>query len=62
MSVSLYAKVIKGIDLMWNNEFDEAEQLFAAKKDSDPRYALHFAEVSSLLCLVGFSETTHIRS
>ena len=40
-----YTEVVKGINYIWNNEFAEADKLFAAKKDSDPRYALHHAEV-----------------
>jgi len=44
MSNERYAEVIRGVDFIWNNKFDEAENLFEAKKDNDPRYALHFAE------------------
>jgi hypothetical protein len=40
-------EVLKGIEFIWNNKFDEAETLFAAKKTKSPRYALHYAEVFS---------------
>lgn len=40
-----YAWVTKGVDLIWNNEFDKAEAHFAANKDTQPRAALHHAEV-----------------
>jgi len=42
-----YAEVITGIDLIWNNKFDEADKLFETKKES-PRYALHYAESAFL--------------
>jgi hypothetical protein len=38
-------EVQKGINLIWNNKFQEAEDFFAAKKDILPRFALHHAEV-----------------
>jgi len=37
-------EVIKGINLIWNNKFLEAEDLFAGNRDKNPRYALHYAE------------------
>ncbi len=39
-------EIINGINLLWNNKFDEADQVFKSKKDTNPRYALHYAEVS----------------
>lgn len=37
-----------GSDLIWNNKFQEAEEIFKKKKSNDPRYALHFAEVPAI--------------
>jgi len=39
-----YSEVIKGIDYIWNNKFDEADKLFETQRTKIPRYALHFAE------------------
>lgn len=35
----------KGIELIWNNQFQEAEEIFSRKNTVHSRYALHFAEV-----------------
>jgi hypothetical protein len=40
-----YKWVTKGVELIWNNQFDDAEKHFAATKDTSPRAALHYAEV-----------------
>jgi tetratricopeptide (TPR) repeat protein len=39
-----YDEVITGVNYIWNNEFDEAKKLFATKKDTIPRYSLHYSE------------------
>jgi len=44
----MYAEVVDGINLIWNNKFTEAEQMFSAKSTTYPRHALHFAEVAFL--------------
>lgn len=44
----MFAEVIEGINQIWNNKFSEAEKIFETKKDTNPRYALHFAEVAFL--------------
>lgn len=38
--------IIKGINFIWNNQFDNANELFKVNKDKDPRTALHYAEVN----------------
>lgn len=38
-------EVEAGINLIWNNKFDEADDLFKASKDKNARFALHYAEV-----------------
>jgi len=48
MSSERYAEVIKGVNLIWNNKFEEAEKLFETKKGTSPRYALHYAECAFL--------------
>lgn len=40
-----YKFVTQGVDMIWNNEFDKAEAHFAPQKDTQPRAALHHAEV-----------------
>ena len=40
-----YSEIAVGIDLLWNNKLDKAEEYFGKLKDTNPRYALHFAEV-----------------
>lgn len=42
----MYTDVAKGVDFLWNNQIKEAEEFFQKAKDSHPRYALHYAEVS----------------
>jgi len=44
----MFADIIEGINYIWNNKFTEAEQVFATKKDVNPRHALHYAEVAFL--------------
>lgn len=44
----MYAEVVDGINLIWDNKFTEAEKLFQAKSLAHPRHALHFAEVAFL--------------
>lgn len=44
----MFADIIEGINFIWNNKFSEAEQIFATKKDTNPRHALHYAEVAFL--------------
>lgn len=44
----LYAEVVDGINLIWDNKFEEAEKIFGSKSTSHPRHALHFAEVAFL--------------
>jgi len=39
-----YEEIVVGVNLIWNNEFDEAKKLFATKKDTVPRYLLHYSE------------------
>lgn len=45
---NMFADIIEGINLIWNNKFSEAESVFATKKDVNPRHALHYAEVAFL--------------
>lgn len=44
----MYAEVIDGINLIWDNKFEEAEKLFSTKSNTHPRHALHHAEVAFL--------------
>jgi tetratricopeptide (TPR) repeat protein len=44
----MFAEVLEGINLIWNNKFNEAEKIFETKKDTNPRHALHYAEVAFL--------------
>jgi len=44
----MFADIVEGINFIWNNKFSEAEQIFATKKDTNPRHALHYAEVAFL--------------
>lgn len=44
----MFGNVREGIQHIWNNKFDEAEAVFAPKKDTSPRNALHYAEVAFL--------------
>lgn len=37
-------EVQKGIHFIWNNKFEEAEELFKTQKETNPRYSLHYAE------------------
>lgn len=44
----MYAEVVDGINLIWDNKFEEAEKIFGAKSATHPRHALHHAEVAFL--------------
>lgn len=44
----MFEDIIEGINLIWNNKFEDAEKIFASKKDVNPRHALHYAEVAFL--------------
>lgn len=44
----MYAEVVDGINLIWDNKFEEAEKVFSAKSANHPRQALHLAEVAFL--------------
>jgi tetratricopeptide (TPR) repeat protein len=44
----MYAEVVDGINLIWDNKFEEAEKLFTTKSNTHPRHALHHAEVAFL--------------
>jgi len=46
----MYAEVVDGINLIWDNKFEEAEEVFSAKSANYPRHALHHAEVN-FMCL-----------
>jgi len=60
MSAERNAEVIKGVDHIWNNKFDDADKLFESKKDKDPRYALHYAEAVFLRSFItADAEDTH---
>ena len=37
--------VDKGVDLLWNNKYAEAEQFIAPNRAFHPRFSLHYAEV-----------------
>jgi len=37
-------EIIIGVNHIWNNKFDEAEELFKTQNTTNPRYALHYAE------------------
>lgn len=39
-----FDEVIQGMNLLWNNHFEESEKLFSSKRAQNPRYALHHAE------------------
>jgi len=44
----MYAEVVDGINLIWDNKFEEAEKAFSSKSANFPRHALHHAEVAFL--------------
>jgi len=46
--LQMYSEVVDGINLIWDNKFEEAEKVFSAKSDNYPRHALHHAEVAFL--------------
>ncbi len=46
-AVHFYSDVEGGVDYLWNNQFDEAEEFFGKRQEIHPRHALHYAEVSS---------------
>jgi tetratricopeptide (TPR) repeat protein len=41
-----HAKMEKGMNMLFNNQLEEAESFFAKSKDQIPRFSLHHAEVS----------------
>lgn len=47
----IYEEAEKGVDLLWGNKFDAAEELFLIKASSSPRHALHYSEVLLLIIL-----------
>jgi len=44
----MFAEILDGINLIWNNKFSDAEAIFSKQKDINPRYALHYAECAFL--------------
>lgn len=44
----MFADILEGIDLIWDNKFEEAEKIFDTKRTTHARYALHYAEVAFL--------------
>lgn len=42
----IYEEVEKGVDMIWANQFNEAESLFLVHASSNPRHALHYSEVA----------------
>ena len=48
----MYAEVVDGINLIWDNKFTEAEKIFNTQSSSHPRFALHYAEVLYHLLLI----------
>lgn len=53
----MYSEVIDGINLIWDNKFEEAEKLFSAKSPTYPRHALHHAEVAFLRSFITADST-----
>ncbi len=43
--LSFYDQLRPGVDMLWNNQFDEAEKYFEKKSETHPRHSLHYAEV-----------------
>ena len=43
---SYYKAALPGVQMMWNNQFNEAESLYTEKINTtkNPRYKMHFAE------------------
>lgn len=41
----IYVEAEKGVDLLWGNKFNEAEELFLVRAATNPRHALHYSEV-----------------
>jgi len=55
-----FEEVLKGINMIWNNKFDEAEKLFQIQATSVPRYALHQSEAIFLKSFItADTEDTH---
>eukprot|EP00026_Physarum_polycephalum_P005662 Phypoly_transcript_05697.p1 GENE.Phypoly_transcript_05697~~Phypoly_transcript_05697.p1 ORF type:complete len:578 (+),score=105.71 Phypoly_transcript_05697:142-1875(+) len=46
MALKMYEEVGAGVDLLWGNNFNEAEEVFQKKASSSPRHALHYGEVA----------------
>ncbi len=42
---SIYSPIKPGLDLLWNNKLNEAAEYFSKDKETNPRFALHYAEV-----------------
>ena len=47
-----FEEVINGVNMFWNNKFQDAETYFSGKKEVYPRHALHFAEANLLVHLI----------
>lgn len=43
-----FADILTGINYIWNNQYEDAERVFDARRANHPRYALHYAEVAFL--------------
>jgi len=48
--------VQKAVDLIWNNQCDEAERILSAKKDTNPRWALEWA---CCMCIRGLMSASN---
>lgn len=53
----MYAEVVDGINLIWDNKFTEAEKIFNTQSSFHPRYALHYAEVAFLRSFITADST-----
>ncbi|EGC33419.1 hypothetical protein DICPUDRAFT_36750, partial [Dictyostelium purpureum] len=49
-------EIKNAIDLIWNNKFKEAEEIFSSKSSSTPRYSLHNAETAFLKSFITANE------
>lgn len=45
--LSFYDELRPGVDMLWNNQFEEAEKYFGTKSTTHARHSLHWAEVHS---------------
>lgn len=57
MLPQMYAEVVDGINLIWDNKFTEAEKIFNTQSSFHPRYALHYAEVAFLRSFITADST-----